>query len=300
MGSPDFALPSLETLHDSPHEIAAVASNVDKRRGRGGGVSPTPVKERAIELGYSVIGVDDPEDPQFERELRECGADLFVIVAFRILPGRILDIPPRGTVNLHASLLPKYRGAAPIHWAVINGERKTGCTVFFVEEKVDSGKILLQRETPIGPDETTGDLYERLKKMGGSLLGEAVDRIEEGAYTLEEQDESEATPAPKIFAEDCKIDFFRPSGEVHNRIRGLSPVPGAWARLDGLRFNMYRTTLGPEEAGLKPGELDLRDRRLLAGCGEGSVELKSVQIEGKRRMSGFDFMNGYSGTGVLH
>ncbi len=300
MGSPDFALPSLQVLHDSSHEIATVVSNVDKRRGRGGGVSPTPVKKRALELGYPVIGVEDPEDPDFEAELRECGADLFVIVAFRILPGRILEIPPRGTVNLHASLLPKYRGAAPIHWAIINGERKTGCTVFFVEEKVDSGKIILQRETPIGPDETTGDLYGRLKEMGGALLGEAVDRIEEETYRLEDQDESEATPAPKIYSEECKIDFSRPSEEVHNRIRGLSPVPGAWARLDGLRFNIYRSTLGPEEAGLRPGELNLEDRRLLAGCGKGSVELISVQIEGKRRMSGFDFMNGYSGTGVLH
>lgn len=301
MGSPDFAIPSLERLHESGHEIAAVVSNADKRRGRGAGSSPTAVKKRALELDYPVIEAgEDLRDPGFEEDLRALDADLFVIVAFRILPAPVLKIPPRGVVNLHASLLPKYRGAAPIHWAIINGEEDTGCTVFFVEEKVDTGRILLQRSTPIGPDETTGDLYGRLRTMGADLLAEGIDRIEKGDYTLTEQDESRATPAPKLFTEDCRIDFSRPCREVHNRIRGLSPVPGAWAELDGLKFNIYRSSLGPSDAGLRPGELGMEERRLLAGCGDGSVELKSVQIEGKRRMSGYDFMNGYSGTGVLH
>lgn len=301
MGSPDFAVPSLERLHDSGHEIAAVVSNVDKRRGRGGGASPTPVKKRARQLGLPVLEVEDLRDTAFHERLRSLEADLFVVVAFRILPDAVLEIPGGGTINLHASLLPRYRGAAPIHWAVLNGEEETGCTVFFVQSEVDTGKILLQESTPIGPEETTGDLYERLKKMGAKLLVESVDRIATGDYTLHEQDHEKATAAPKLFPEDARLDFEMPAREVHNRIRGLSPVPGAWAELDDLKFTIYRSRVGPDDTGLAPGELDGREESLLAGCGGGeSVELVQVQMAGKRRMGGMDFFRGYHGTGVLH
>lgn len=298
MGSPDFAIPSLEKLYQSRHEIASVVSNVDKRRGRRAKPSPTPVKARALELDLPVMEVEDLEDPDFYRDLKDLQADLFVVVAFRILPPELLEIPRRGAINLHASLLPKYRGAAPIHWAVMQGEQQTGCTVFFLDERVDTGQIIAQRPTDIGINETTGDVYNRLKEMGSVLLTKVVDDIEQGNYKTYRQNHDEATPAPKLFTEDCKIDFDRPARQVHDNIRGLSPFPTAWARLDGLKFNMYRSALGPDQ-NLAPGVLVMDEDDLLAGCKAGTVILKQVQLEGKRQMSGKDFMNGYSGSGRL-
>lgn len=299
MGSPDFAIPSLEKLADSEHEIAAVVSNVDKRRGRGGGTSPTPVKAKAQELGLPVITVEDLHDAGFSKELEQLEADLFVVVAFRILPKQILAIPSKGSINLHASLLPKYRGAAPIHWAIMQGEQKTGCSVFFLDEEVDTGAIIRQKETTIGPNETTGDLYERLKKMGSDLLLDCVEGIADDDYSLSTQNDREATPAPKLYTEDCKVDFNRPAQEIHNKIRGLSPFPTAWAELDGLRFNMYRSHVA-ETKNLKPGQVDVTGGQMIVGTDDFDVVLEQVQIEGKRKMSGTDFMNGYSGTGLLH
>lgn len=299
MGSPDFAIPSLEKLHRSEHEIVAVVTNVDKRRGRGSKLMPTPVKKKALELDLPLIEVEELDDPIFYEELRECNADLFVVVAFRILPVKILSLPQKGSINLHASLLPKYRGAAPIHWAIINGEEKTGCTIFFLEEDVDTGKIIKQQETKIGPNETTGDLYERLKELGSYTLLDAIQEIEEDSYEAIPQEDEKATPAPKLFTEDCKIDFNVPARNVHNKIRGLSPFPTAWAELDDLKFNIYRSKIGPDKD-LIPGKLEMHGDDLLVGCGSGTVILTEVQIQGKRRMSGKDFMNGYSGTGILH
>lgn len=299
MGSPEFAIPSLEKLHGSRHEIAAVVSNVDKRRGRGGGTAPTPVKARALELGLAVIEAENLQDEEFEYKLRTLEADLFVVVAFRVLPPNILEIPEKGAINLHVSLLPKYRGAAPVHWAVINGEEKTGCTIFFLNEEVDAGSIIGQEETPIGENETTGDLYERLKVLGSDLLLKTVNEIESGNVTARTQEHSKASPAPKLFTDDCRIDFNQPAPQVHNKIRGLSPFPTAWAELDDLKFNMYRSEIGPN-MNLKPGQLQFEEDDLLAGCKNGTVVLKEVQIQGKRRMSGKTFMNGYHGLGVLH
>jgi len=299
MGSPDFAIPSMEKLHESDHEILSVVSNVDKRRGRGNRTSPTPVKKRALELELPVICVENLDDPVFYEQLEELNADLFVVVAFRILPPKVLELPAKGSINLHASLLPKYRGAAPIHWAIMNGEEKTGCSIFFLEEKVDTGQIIKQVETEIGPNETTGDVYGRLKEMGSEVLLEAVDAIEQGSYEAVPQNDEKATPAPKLFTDDCKIDFNQPARKVHNKIRGLSPFPTAWAELDDLKFNMYRSEVGPDKK-LAPGELEMLGDDLLVGCKQGTLILKEVQLQGKRRMSGKDFMNGYSGIGVLH
>ena len=299
MGSPDFAIPSLEKLHASRHEIVSVVSNVDKRRGRGGGTSPTPVKAKAVELGLPVIDVEDLKAETFAEQLRALNADLFVVVAFRILPKHLLEIPKKGSVNLHASLLPKYRGAAPIHWAVMKGEEKTGCTVFFLDEKVDTGSIIKQKETAIGENETTGDVYNRLKESGSEVLLEAVNEIEEDSYTLTSQDDSKATPAPKLFSEDCRVDFHNPAREIHNKIRGLSPFPTAWAELDDLKFNMYRSRIA-SSGGLKPGQISMKDDEMMAGTLDKDIILEEVQIQGKRRMSGKDFMNGYSGTGIIH
>jgi methionyl-tRNA formyltransferase len=299
MGSPDFAIPSLDKLQQSDHEIVSVVSNVDKRRGRRERPSPTAVKKRALEFNLPIIEVEELDDPGFYDKLKALNADLFVVVAFRILPPDILDLPKKGSINLHASLLPKYRGAAPIHWAIINGEEKTGCTVFFLDEKVDTGNIIEQRATEIGPNETTGDVYKRLKMMGSNLLMDAVEQIDRDSYQLQKQDDDKATPAPKLFTEDCKIDFSKPANLVHNKIRGLSPFPTAWAMLDDFKFNMYRSEIGPSIE-LAPGRLQMHNDDLIAGCNDGSVVLKKVQLEGKKRMSGKDFMNGYNGQGMLH
>ncbi|MDZ7681889.1 MAG: methionyl-tRNA formyltransferase [Fodinibius sp.] len=271
----------------------------DKRRGRGRDTSPTAVKKRALELNLPVIEVEDLDDNSFYDELAALKADLFVVVAFRILPPRVLELPSKGSINLHASLLPKYRGAAPIHWAIINGEEETGCSVFLLEEQVDTGQIIRQRKTPIEPNETTGDVYKRLKTMGSEVLLGAVNDVETNSYQAVSQDDSKASPAPKLFTEDCKIDFDRDAGEVHNKIRGLSPFPTAWAKLDDLKFNMYRSKVGPDIQ-LAPGRLQMQGNKLLVGCKSGTVVLDKVQLEGKRRMSGKDFMNGYSGRGMLH
>lgn len=292
MGSPDFAVPSLEKLHISTHTIQAVVSNPDKRRGRRGKPVPTAVKSRAHELNLPVIDVEDVKSPEFRDQLTALMPDLLVVVAFRILPPSILEIPKIGSVNLHASLLPKYRGAAPIHWAIINGEEKTGCTVFFLNEKVDTGNILDKVETPIGQLENTGDLYNRLKDLGSDLLVTCIDKIAAGNYSLIEQDNSKATPAPKLFKENTRIDFDQDAGNVHNFIRGLNPFPGAWCTYGNQKMNIYRTK-PVENLNINPGILQYSDKQLLAGCRKGAVELLEVQLPGTKVMSGADFANGY-------
>jgi len=299
MGSPEFAIPSLESIHQSDkHNVKAVVSNVDKRRGRGSKTSPTPVKAKALELELPVIEVEDLHSPGFAEKLRALEADLFVVVAFRILPVSVLEIPKIGSVNLHASLLPKYRGAAPIHWAIMKGERETGCTIFFLDEKVDTGNILLQESTQIGENETTGELYGRLRDMGSELILEALDLIESGKYELKAQDDDQASPAPKLFKDDCYVNFEQSAQEVHNKIRGLSPFPTAWASLNGDKFNMYASEMGPDLT-LKPGQLTGHEDKLLVGCGTGTVILKEVQLPGTKRMTGQEFIHGHSAEGIL-
>lgn len=292
MGSPDFAVPTLDKLFKSNHDIVSVVSGKDKRRRRRGDPEPTPVKKRAAELGLSTFDVDKMKDPEFQEYLSGLHADLFVVVAFKILPSSLLEVPVLGSVNLHASLLPKYRGAAPIHWAIIKGEKETGCTVFFLDKSVDTGKIIQQKSTPIGPNETTGELYERLKYLGADLMAESVDSIASSSYTLQPQDDSKSTPAPKLFNENTKIDFSQSAQDVHNFVRGLNPFPLAWCKYDGEKMNVYKTSVGPQ-MDLKPGELFMEENRLLASTGSGTVELLKLQLPGGKRMTGREFANGY-------
>ena len=292
MGTPEFAVPSLQKLAGSHHEIVAVVTNPDKRRGRGGRKSPSEVKKKAIELQLPVITVQDLNDEAFADRLRELEPDLLVVVAFRILPESVLAIPKKGAVNLHASLLPKYRGAAPIHHAVMSGEQETGCTVFYIEQAVDTGKIIGQVKTNIDPDETTGELYERLKELGSDLLLNAVNSIHQGDVDPYPQDDTKATPAPKLYKKDAKIDFTSTSEMVHNKIRGLSPFPVAWCLYNNLKMNLYKSGLGPDLE-LSPGELVFRDNDLLVGCGNGTVVLKRMQLPGTKIMSALEFVNGY-------
>lgn len=298
MGSPEFAIPSLEQIHHSSHTIKAVVSNVDKRRGRGAKKVPTPVKAKALELGLPVIEAEDLKSPEFAVQLGKLNADLFVVVAFRILPKTVLEIPKIGSINLHASLLPRYRGAAPIHWAIINGEKETGCTIFFLDEKVDTGNIIAQQKTKIGENETTGELYERLKNLGSELLLNSINEIDSGDYSIVEQEDSFATPAPKLFRDDCHINFNQPARNVHNKIRGLSPFPTAWAQWNGKKFNMYRSKIGMN-ANVAPGTLWVKDDKLFAGCADGTVELLEVQLPGTKKLAAEDFIRGYEVEGKL-
>src|SRR6056297_466330 len=293
MGSPDFAVPSVEKLYDSSHEVVSVISGEDKRRRRRGTPEPTAVKKRALELGIDTYDTDTMKSPGLENYLRSLKADLFVVVAFKILPPAVLEITAYGSVNLHASLLPKYRGAAPIHWAIIKGEKETGCTVFFLDKSVDTGKIIGQKSTPVGPDETTGELYERLKHLGAGLLKECIDSIASADYTVTPQEDEKATPAPKLFKENTKIDFRQSTQDVHNFVRGLNPFPVAWCIYDGEKMNVYKTLPGPEHD-LKPGELMSESDMLFAGTENGSIQLLELQLPGRKRMTGQEFVHGYN------
>lgn len=292
MGSPEFAVPGLELLYETGHQILAVVSNPDKRRSRGGKAVPTDLKRIALELEIPVIDAVDVKSDLFLNQIKSLQPDLLVIVAFRILPTQILEVPTLGAINLHASLLPKYRGAAPIHWAIIRGEKETGCTVFFLNEKVDGGQIIAQIKTPIGEMETTGDLYERLKNMGSVLLKESVNQIANDSYTLKKQNENEVTSAPKLFKENTRIDFNKSANEVHNFVRGLNPFPIAWCNYSGLKMNIYSSE--PDMA-MKAdvGRLFVENEKLFVGCGIGSIQIKSLQLPGTKIMSGIEFLNGY-------
>ena len=297
MGSPDFAVPSLNALHDSHHQILAVGCNPDKRRGRRGRPEPTDVKKRAIELGLPLLEISDVKSDGFENELRQLAPDLLVVVAFRILPANILAVPKLGSVNLHASLLPKYRGAAPIHHAIMHGEKETGCTVFFLDEKVDTGEIIGQVKTAIGPNETTGEVYNRLKELGANLLIQSVQKIADGSVKRLSQDHSASTPAPKLFSENTRINFTGSCMDVHNFIRGLNPFPVAWCMYGEQKMNVYLSKPAGSEAqkylSLKPGEIATYDLRLYAGCGDGVLELLEVQLPGTKKMTAREFINGY-------
>jgi methionyl-tRNA formyltransferase len=322
MGSPEFAVPALEALHASHHEIVAVVSGADKRRGRGNDLMPTPVKAKAMELGLPVVdweiirasrhqGIRASENKRREARgiehraldighrtlgIPEC--DLFVVVAFKILPDWLLAWPRLGSVNIHASLLPLYRGAAPIHRAVMDGVDRTGCTIFFLDKGIDTGGVIMQEAVDVGPDETTGDVYERLRMLGAGMIVRAADQIERGEAHPAPQDGSVATAAPKIFEGDRIIDFDRESLVVHNHVRGMSPFPCAFTTLDGMRFRIYRTRNAPEVSG-KVGEIVDLGERYFAGCRTGSVELVDVQLEGKRRMMAGDFFKGYRGEKII-
>lgn len=299
LGSPEFAVPSLEKIYHSPHHIKAVVSNPDKRRGRRGKPQPTKVKEKALELGLHVIDVDDLHSQKFQNQIAALMPDLLVVVAFRILPSSILDIPKIGSINLHASLLPKYRGAAPIHWAVINGEKETGCTIFFLNEKVDTGEIINQKKIEIGPMETTGDVYNKLMLMGAVLLQESIHKIAENNVEPIPQNHEQATSAPKLFRENTKIDFHKSAQEVHNLIRGLNPFPIAWCTFKGEKMNIYASKPVMEKQ-IPPGKLIYEDGKLFAGCGNGAVEIEELQLPGTKVMSGKEFANGYETNRFLN
>lgn len=294
LGTPDFAVPPLEILIDHGFEVAGVVTAPDKPGGRLG-LMESPVKKFAVARGLRVLQPPKLKAPEFLRDLRSLRADLQIVVAFRMLPEAVWAMPPLGTVNLHASLLPKYRGAAPINWAIINGEQETGLTTFRLKHEIDTGDLLYQERVPIGPDETAGELHDRLMHLGAGLMLRTVQALADGTAQPRPQPEGEASHAPKIFTETCRIDFARPTDEVHNFIRGLSPHPGAWTMLDGKTCKILRSAIAT--AGLPPtepgqffsdGKSELKISTL-----DGYVQVLELQLEGKRRMATQDFLNGY-------
>jgi len=295
MGNPEFAVPALEALHQAGNDIVAVVTGSDKKRGRGSELSPSPVKAKALELGISVIEADSMRDAEVEQKLRALNPDLFVVVAFKVLPARLLEVPQVGSINLHASLLPKYRGAAPIHWAIKRGESETGVTIFFLDEQVDTGSYLMQKRVGVGPEDTTGDVYSRLMSLGADALVEAVELIKTGNYILIPQDETLATSAPKLFVEDAKIDFGQKSVHVVNHVRAMNPFPMAWTILDGRKLKVLIAKSVIVDEPLRPVEVRIIGGKLLVGTVDGCVELVLVQLEGKNVTSGSDFVRGYQG-----
>lgn len=296
MGTPEFAVPSLQILLDNDYEVAGVVTATDKWGGRGKKKLIEPaVKRFAAERGLRVLQPRNLKDPTFLEELRGLNADLQVVVAFRMLPEVVWAMPPKGTFNLHGSLLPKYRGAAPINWAVINGETETGVTTFFIQHAIDTGDILFQEKMPIGENETAGDVHDRMMLLGAQVVLKTVRAIESGDYTLQRQDESLASKAPKIHHDTCRIDFNRPARAVHDFIRGLSPYPAAWTILDEQELKILRTT--PERArhDLPPGKFIVKEQReLKIAVADGFVQVHELQLAGRRRMTAPDFLNGYS------
>lgn len=294
MGTPDFAVPSLEALAEAGYAPVAVVTGPDKPRGRGLQVTPTPVKEAALRLGVpTILQPESVRDPGFAADVRALDADLLVVVAFRILPPEVFSAARFGAFNLHGSLLPRWRGAAPIHRAVMAGDVETGVTTFFLKERVDTGDMILQRRIPIGPDDTTGEVYERLMRLGAEVVVETVRLVESGMVREMPQDERLACPAPKVFREEAGIDWTRPAGSVHDFVRGLSPVPCAWTRWAQGELKIYRTARVVSPPAAAPGTVVSVSDGVVVACGEGAVRLVEVQPEGRRRMDADAFVRGY-------
>ncbi len=296
MGTPEFAVPSLEILLNSHHNISAVVTVPDKPKGRGQVLSQSDVKKFAAGHSLNILQPVSLKDPEFVNELKELSPELIVVVAFRILPKNIFKIPEFGSINLHASLLPKYRGAAPINHAIMNGERETGVTTFFLQEKVDTGNIILQKAIDISSDDTAGTLHDKLKILGAQAVMETVSLIEQyGKDTPEvKQKNSEASSAPKIFREDCEINFERSVDEVYDFIRGLSPYPGAFTVYKGKNLKILKTFKSRWDSLKGPGRFFIKDGKLYVSTLNEFLEITELQLEGKKKMLAHEFLNGHS------
>ncbi len=296
MGTPAFAVPSLRILYNSHHKISAVVTVPDKPKGRGQHLAGSDVKKFAVEAGLNILQPLSLKDPDFISELKDLAPDLIVVVAFRILPKNIFKIPRFGSINLHASLLPKYRGAAPINWAVINGERETGVTTFFLQEKVDTGNIIMQKSIDISGEDNAGTVHDRLMETGAQVVFDTVDLIENtnGAPPVSKQNNGEATPAPKIFKEDCEINFDQSVEKVYDFIRGLSPYPGAYTEYQGKQIKIFSTAKSHWDSLKGPGRFFIKEGKLYVSTLNEFLEITELQMEGKKRMNSAEFLNGYS------
>jgi methionyl-tRNA formyltransferase len=295
MGTPEFAVPSLEKLVADGWNVVAVITAPDKPQGRGQKLVGSPVKEAAEQLGIPLLQPTNLKDPAFQQELASYAADLQIVVAFRMLPEAVWNMPPLGTFNLHASLLPNYRGAAPINWALINGETETGVTTFFLKQEIDTGSILFQEKIAIAPNDDLGVVYEKLRQLGAELVGKTVRAIANQEVNPQPQDEGlSLRTAPKIFKETCQINWEASSEAIHNLIRGLSPYPGAWTTFQGKTCKIFASS--PSKASLSgkaTGEWSTDYKTFLRfQCGTGSLNVLQLQLEGKKRMAVEEFLRG--------
>lgn len=297
MGTPDFAVESLRKIHSSRAELAAVVTAPDRPAGRGKKLKSSAVKNFAIENRIPVLQPTNLKDPEFIKEIQEINADLFVVVAFRMLPEIVWSMPKKGTINLHASLLPNYRGAAPINWAIINGEKETGITTFFIEKEIDTGKIIHQQKVAILEGDTVGILHDKLMIKGADLLLKTISSIEDGTNPFIDQQNlisNKLNNAPKINKQTGKIQWNNSKSSINNLIRGLSPYPGAWTKIEidakSLIFKIYSAKC--IEGQLHPGEISVNNNELHIGCSDGCLKLAEIQLEGKKRMSAEEFIKG--------
>jgi len=293
MGTPDFSIPALKILIESKHKVLAVVAQPDKVRGRGQKLSFTPVKEFAVEKNLSVYQPEKLKgNEEFVDQMKALQPDLFVVVAFRILPKEVFEIPNFGSFNLHGSYLPKYRGAAPIQWALINGETETGLTTFKLAEKVDTGNIYLKQKLDIYPEDNFETLHDRMSELGAKLVLDTVNLIESGNYELKKQDDSLASPAPKITKEICQIDWNKSAQEIHNLVRGLSPHPAAYLINNDRVIKIYKTEI-VGGIKLKPFQFHRTTTELIIGCGKDALRILEIQQEGKKRMNIEEFLRGF-------
>ena len=293
MGTPGFAVPSLELLASSGRTPICVVTAPDRPAGRGRRLRPSAVKIAAERLGIGkILQPESVHDPVFAGEVAGLAADIIIVVAFRILPPVVFGAARLGTFNLHGSLLPRFRGAAPIHHAVLAGDEVTGVTTFFLREKVDTGDVILMREMPIGPDETTGEVHDRMMALGADVVLETVHLIEAGRVVVSSQNDELASAAPKVRSEDARIDWDAPAATVHNHIRGMSPVPGAWTLHRDKRIKVLRSTRTVGEG--RPGEVVRANSRLIVACRTDAVSLEELQAPGKQLLPAEAFLRGYS------
>jgi methionyl-tRNA formyltransferase len=295
MGTPEFAVSSLEILIENNYNVVAVITAPDKPQGRGQKIVYSPVKESALRHSIPVLQPTNLKSPEFLEVLKSYNANLQIVVAFRMLPEVVWSMPALGTFNLHASLLPQYRGAAPINWAVINGDKETGVTTFFLKHEIDTGNIIMQEREPIHDNDDVGMVYDRLMKKGGQLVLKTVRAIEAGTYSPQPQPEhGELRHAPKIFKETCEIDFAQPAEQVRNFVRGLSPYPGAWCVINGKTFKIFKTSRVTHSSNnQQPGDLSTDGKSYLyIKTSDGWISIEELQPEGKKRMNIQEFFRG--------
>ena len=286
MGNPEIAKQTLTALHESKHQVVSVVSNVSKSMGRGRTLNYSPIGKLAQKLKLDFIPAESMKDQDFHFKLKSLSPDLFVVVAYKILPRDLLKIPKIGAVNLHASLLPKYRGAAPIQHALLNGDEETGITTFFIEPKVDTGAILLQEKIIINDDDDFGSLSKKVMAKGATLMLRTLDKIEDGTIQTINQNSDLASLAPKIRKKMYKIDWSLTAQKINNKIRALSPLPGAFTTLNGKRIKIFKSKVLIGEQSTGSGKISLLEKnRMVISCGEGELEIFEVQLAGKSRMS---------------
>ena len=295
MGTPSFAAVCLKGILASEHSVLAVVTIPDKPQGRGRKIKPSAVKKVAEENRIKIFQPESLKEPVFIKKLQNLNADLFVVVAFKILPREVFTIPAKGTLNVHASLLPRYRGAAPINWAIINGEKETGVTTMLIDEQIDTGGILLRDRQSISSDMTAGELHDLLAAKGSRLLIKTLDLLEEGLIQPQKQDNRLASKAPKITKELCHIDFNKPAVHVYNLIRGLDPYPAAFTLHRGRLLKIFKSSYSLLPMGnIKAGTIIAKGKKsFTVACNPGSIEVFEVQLEGKKRMAVHSFFNGY-------